>query len=98
MRNSLQPFFTYAHFQGIKVFELFDQELQKLKSSAEAPNERFVQSIENEIECWINLLMDILIKDKNVDSSSDLIVKILEESEKSQYTKQIAIEKVCMRS
>ena len=52
--------------------------------------------IENEIECWINLLMDVLIKDKNVDLSSDLIVKILEESEKSQFTKQIAIEKVCL--
>ena len=73
---------------------LFEKE-RKLAETSKENRAYLMEIISHEIEIWINFLMDILIKDENVDLSSKLIVKILKKSEKSQYTKQIAIEKVC---
>lgn len=79
-------------FQGIKIFQLFDGKLQKLQKTSDDSVESI--QIKNEIESWIDLLLKTLFLDRNIDRSSDLICKILEESERSPYTKQTATDKV----
>jgi hypothetical protein len=93
----------YVYSQGIKIFQLFDGVLQKLlsedsgqKKLLDNPDRKSKkmkdkEEIMNEIGCWINLLMKIIL---NTVGSSDLIGKVLDESERSCYMSQTAAEKV----
>jgi hypothetical protein len=49
--------------------------------------------VANEIDGWINLIMDIIL---NTVRGSDLISRVLEESDKSCYMKEMAAEKVIL--
>lgn len=100
---------THFIFQGIKVLHLFDGELQKLplensgqkkvledKKALEekAALEERKDIIRNEVGCWIDLLMQILLKHGNAESCFDLINRLLEECGKSPYMRQRARDKV----
>ena len=95
----------FTPFQGIQVFQLFDDELQKLETSSQkkgsiSPEDLEVEKkvVTHEIDSWIYLLMKILLNDgkglHRNENNPELIVRVLEESERSVYMKKIATAKV----
>lgn len=67
-------------------------EPSRRKESEEVEEKKKI--VMNEIECWIDLLMKILLRDGNTEDFSDLIGRVLEESGKSLYMRKIATTKV----